>query len=303
MKSCFFSAVAIALLASCSGSEVDEVIDNGQPVAINLSGGVQATTVVSRAPITSGSKFTATVLGWEAADATPPAYTSEAKWNSTTEEITASSTAGKITLTAPQYYQSNGFKTYMKAISPVGTATGGIYTFAPVLATDGSVDVLVADAVSGDKVTPVGALAFKHALTQFNFEVKKGEGLGDDVKVTSITLKGAELPTAVNLNDNSLTSVAVSSISALTGGTTVIGDVEAPAGGNPVMVAPIAAANLTLDIVTSAGTFDGVKVTTTGDNFIAGTSYTITLTFQKKKIDTTASVADWVDGTGSGTVE
>lgn len=303
MKSCFFSAVAIALLASCSGSEVDEVIDNGQPVAINLSAGVQTATAVSRAPITSGSKFTATVLGWEAADATPPAYTSEAKWNSTTEEITASSTAGEITLTTPQYYQSNGFKTYMKAISPVGTATAGTYTFAPVLATDGSVDVLVTDAVSGDKVISVGALAFKHALTQFNFEVKKGEGLGDDVTVTSIKLKDVQLPTGVDLSNNSLKLGTATNISALTGGTTVIGASAAPAGGNPVMVAPIAAANLTLDIVTSAGTFDGVKVTTTGDDFIAGTSYTITLTFQKKKIDTTASVADWVDGTGSGTVE
>lgn len=302
MKSCFFSAVAIALLASCSGSEVDEVIDNGQPVAINLSAGVQTATAVSRAPITSGSKFTATVLGWEAADATPPAYTSDAKWNSTTEEITASPTASEITLTPLQYYQSNGLKTYMKAISPVGTATGGTYTFAPVLVTDGSVDVLVADAVSGDKVTPVGALAFKHALTQFNFEVKKGEGLGDDVTVTSIQLNDVQLPTGVDLSNNSLKLGAATKISALTGGTTVIGASAASAGA-PVMVAPIAAANLTLDIVTSAGTFGGVKVTTTGDDFIAGTSYTITLTFQKKKIDTTASVADWVDSTGSGTVE
>lgn len=302
MKSCFFSAVAIALLASCSGSEVDEVIDNGQPVAINLSAGVQTATAVSRAPITSGSKFTATVLGWETADATPPTYTSEAKWNSTAEEITASSTAADITLTPPQYYQSNGFKTYMKAISPVGTATTSTYTFTAPL-TDGSVDVLVADAVSGDKVTSVGALAFKHALTQFNFEVKKGEGLGDDVTVTSIQLNGVQLPTGVDLSNNSLKLGAATNISALTGGTTVIGASAAPAGGNPVMVAPIAAANLTLDIVTSAGTFDGVKVTTTGGDFMAGTSYTITLTFQKKKIDTTASVAEWVVGTGSGTVE
>lgn len=301
MKSCFFSAVVMALLASCSGSEVDEVIDNGQPVAINLSGGVQTATAVSRAPITSGSKFTATVLGWEAADATPPAYTSDAKWNSTTEEITASSIAGKITLTTPQYYQSNGFKTYMKAISPVGTVATSTYTFTAPL-TDGSVDVLVADAVSGDKVTPVGALAFKHALTQFNFEVKKGEGLGDDVTVTSIQLNDVQLPTGVDLSNNSLKLGAATNISALTSGTTVIGASAASAGA-PVMVAPIAAADLTLDIVTSAGTFDGVKVTTTGDDFMAGTSYTITLTFQKKKINTTASVADWVDGTGSGTVE
>lgn len=301
MKSCFFSAVAIALLASCSGSEVDEVIDNGQPVAINLSAGVQTATAVSRAPITSGSKFTATVLGWETADATPPAYTSEAKWNSTTEEITASSTAGEITLTPPQYYQSNGFKTYMKAISPVGTATGGTYTFATVLATDGSVDVLVADAVAGDKNTVASALAFKHALTQFNFKVKKGDGLGDNATITSINLNGVKLPTGVDLSTNALALGSATTIPALTGGNIVIGN-EAASAGAPVMVAPIATADLSLDIVTSDGTFAGVKVTTIGNNFKAGTSYTITLTF-KKKIEALASVEEWETGEGEGTVE
>lgn len=300
MKSCFFSAVAIALLASCSGSEVDEVIDNGQPVAINLSGGVQATTVVSRTPITSGSKFTATVLGWEAADATPPAYTSDAKWNSTTEEITASSIAGKITLTTPQYYQSNGLKTYMKAISPVGTVATSTYTFTAPL-TDGSVDVLVADAVAGDKNTVASALAFKHALTQFNFKVKKGDGLGDNATITSIKLNGVKLPTGVDLSTNALALGSATTIPALTGGNIVIGD-EAASAGAPVMVAPIATADLSLDIVTSDGTFAGVKVTTIGNNFKAGTSYTITLTF-KKKIEASASVEEWETGEGEGTVE
>ena len=57
MKTFVFSAVAMAVLASCTNSAIDDVVNNDEPVAIRLSAGVQANVVVSRAPITSVESF------------------------------------------------------------------------------------------------------------------------------------------------------------------------------------------------------------------------------------------------------
>ena len=65
MKTFIFSALALGMMASCSNTEVEgiDAVDNGEPVAIQLSAGVQTAATVSRALIENGSKFTATVLG------------------------------------------------------------------------------------------------------------------------------------------------------------------------------------------------------------------------------------------------
>lgn len=308
MKTFIFSALALGMMASCSNTEVEgiDAVDNGEPVAIQLSAGVQTAATVSRALIENGSKFTATVLGCEATDETQPTF-GTIDWNINTEEITASSTAVSFSLKTPQYYQSNGNKTWMKAISPVGTVSGSTYTFSSVLNAVGDTDVLVSKAVSGDKANPSVSLIFAHALAQFNFILVKGDGLEDNVKVTKITMKGVQLPTAVNLSDNSLVLAGANPIDAL--------DVDAEngtvitAGGaeikSSIMVAPIIATALKLDIETTAGNFTDVAVKPAAEatNFEAGTSYKISLTFRKKAVETEASVTPWKEGTGSGTVE
>ena len=67
MKTFIFSALALGMMASCSNTEVEgiDAVDNGEPVAIQLSAGVETTTGVTRAAIEDGNKFKAIVLGWE----------------------------------------------------------------------------------------------------------------------------------------------------------------------------------------------------------------------------------------------
>ena len=71
MKTFIFSALALGMMASCSNTEVEgiDAVDNGEPVAIQLSAGVQTNVVagLTRAAITGDAKFKATVLAWEAA--------------------------------------------------------------------------------------------------------------------------------------------------------------------------------------------------------------------------------------------
>ena len=49
MKTFIFSALALGMMASCSNTEVEgiDAVDNGEPVAIQLSAGVETTTGVT----------------------------------------------------------------------------------------------------------------------------------------------------------------------------------------------------------------------------------------------------------------
>ena len=121
MKTFIFSALALGMMASCSNTEVEgiDAVDNGEPVAIQLSAGVQTNVVagLSRAAITGADGvFVATVLGWEGSAAD---YSVAAKWNTTTNNISAQANGDVITLTEAEYYNpSKEVNTYMKAYYP-----------------------------------------------------------------------------------------------------------------------------------------------------------------------------------------
>lgn len=308
MKTFIFSALALGMMASCANTDVEGVVDNGEPVAIRLSAGVQQNVVVSRAPITgAGAKFKPTILGWEAE--TTADYTGT-PWNaSTTEDIAGNASDVSITLNPVQYYNANeAINTFMKAfyVSDNATVTVDndkkyIYTFEN---TDGSKDVLLSNVVSGNKTTTdILNFSFTHPLTQVSFKVVAGTGLVDGTTLTSITLKNAALPTGFDFSkEDPLTYEAAKDLAVSNITSTGIGSTAVTAG-NPVMIQPIS--DLKLDIVTSTGTFKDVPVVLTDKTtaLLAGTSYTITLTFSQKAITGTASVADWTSGEGGADVQ
>ena len=66
MKTFIFSALALGVMAGCSNTEIEDVVDSGEPVAITLNAGVETAVVVgTRAAIGTDELFKATVLGWE----------------------------------------------------------------------------------------------------------------------------------------------------------------------------------------------------------------------------------------------
>lgn len=310
MKTFIFSALALGMMASCANTDVEGVVENGEPVAIRLSAGVQQNVVVSRAPITTGEKFVATVLGWEAENTV--SYIADTTWMANTNEILASATGENVVLVTPKYYNPDTkVTTYMKAYSPVGTVKDGEYTFSTNVE-DGTQDVLISNEVTGSRsAADVKAFEFTHPLTQLQFAVKGGEGWTSGA-VKSIALKNVKVATGVNVANNSLiakdvASLAVSGIDATNGVavTKVADDVAGTNAGESVMIVPTTGDEIKIDITMIDGIkYEDITVTTTEATFTAGKAYTITLTFKNKNVSGTATVNEWVTGgQGSGTVQ
>lgn len=293
MKKIYFAILAVAALASCSKENVQEVNSN----EIKLHGAVNI--VSTKAVVGTSDNFTASVAAWEG-NATPD-YTTAAKWQ-TTSAISGGASNATLTLATTQYYNAdNGIKSYVKAWYPVGTPSTGVVTISN---TTGDVDVMYAAEISGSKLTNITApLTFNHLTTQLKFEAVADATLAAGTTLSSIKVKSVQIPTSLSLATEALGAAAeadyiVQGISA-----NVIGSTAA-AVGNPFMILPRTVTGLVLDVVTSTGTFNDVRVTIDTDtNLLAGKAYTITLTFKQGGISLTTSVTPWTSGIGTGEVE
>ena len=99
MKTFIFSALALGVMAGCSNTEIEDVVDSGEPVAITLNAGVETAVVVGRrAAIGTDELFKATVLGWEGDNVAD--YKVAPTWTAISSDIKASSeVTNNITLT------------------------------------------------------------------------------------------------------------------------------------------------------------------------------------------------------------
>lgn len=300
MKQTIILLLALVALASCSQSE-NEDIQSGSNVPVTLSAGMPTAIIRpdSRAVIETGNQFTAGVAGWETAGQVN--YSSR-PWY-TTAEIEASTAPQTVSLQSAQVYQAdNAIKTYMKAWHPDGQPTAeGKVTFTN---TDGSVDALLAGEVVGSKNDHTGkVLQFKHKTTQLKFKVVAEASLEAGTTLKEITVLGAELPTGFDLAADALTYAAA-------GALTVSGITDqeitgtATEAGQPVMIKPMTGNKVHLKIQTSAATFDDVVAAIDNDgNFLEGKAYTITLTFRQQAVGLTATVDEWISGSGSAEIE
>lgn len=296
--------VAAVLSSGCSkvGESEDPQPTPGTDRPIRLSAGLQA---VTKAAVSTGTSFTASVGGWESAGVAD--YGKAASWLSTAS-VTASESASDIALTPKQYYSQNGAeRTYIKAWYPQGTFSGGVVSFAgdANYRGDGTDDILLSGEVSGSALdAATRTLAFGHLTTQLRFTVQGDALFGTTTTVQSITLKGTGVPAGLDLRTNALvydasTGVKVPGIN----GTQTITEQVAPVG-EAVMVPPLAGNTFRIDVQTSDVTYRDVLVTVQDDaRTLPGKAYTIALTFAGYEITTQASVAEWdYTGTGSGDV-
>lgn len=300
MKKVFLSMLAVAALAACSNDD-NNVTDNDL-VPIRLGAGVE--NVVTKAPtdgpINISDQFEAGVGGWET-DATP-------EYKATTWYSTANVTASKdpvgINLTPGQNYNSSeDVETYIKAWHPAGEPTAeGTVTFTN---TKGNMDVMIADAVHGNKSTIItDALNFEHLTTQLIFEVKEGvEGVEEGTTLTSIEVQNAQLPTGINLTNNTVTYAAANNLMVdYTAASLEIGDVQKV--GKPMMIAPMD--KLEIIVTTNKTTYPKTQVEIAAADkakILAGNAYTITLTLGRTGIELKASVTDWIPASGSAVLQ
>lgn len=294
MKNTLLSILAVAAMVSCSNEKTPsddsisrEIKLNGAIVSVNTKGSIGAT-----------DNFTASIGGWESTG--NPIYTAAPTWQTTTS-ISGGAQNDDVTLATPQYYNAdNGIKTYVKGWYPAGTPVSGIVSFSN---TDGSVDVLYANAVSGSKLTPIASsLSFSHLTSQLNFEVVAGKGLAAGTTLTSITVKDVQAPVSLNLTNGSLGTETPKDylVQNITNNPTI--GKTALSVGNPLMI--LSGTTLKLKVVTSNATFDDVAVTLNQDaSLVAGKAYTIKLTFTQVGIVFSSSVSPWTNETGAGQVE
>lgn len=285
----------VTVLVGCSKNESSEVITD--PLAIRLNAGMQIT---SKAAVNNGTIFTASIAGWESSLAVN--YGVKRSWQ-TTSAIAASETAAGVTLAEPQHYsQNSAVKTYIKAWYPAGTLSDdGVVSFGG--AADGTVDVLLADEVSGSANDATNkTLAFSHPLTQVKFAVQGDADFGTTTKVKSITIKDAGMPTGVDLNTNTVSYTTTDLKVPEIDGTQSITETKTIIG-QPTMIRPITGSTFNIDIETTVATYRNVVVTVTDANLKAGKAYTITLSFASSGIIIKAIVTAWDDtGVGSGDI-
>ena len=318
MKKIILSMLALAALAGCSKSEEGTQGGNGGPeglVPIRLGSGVA---MVTKAPMTDATSFTAGIAGWE--NTATEDYAGNPTWSTTIQTVPPVPTKPQemdVTWTAQKYYNADeGTTTYMKAWYPAGTLSGTTVTFNN---TDASVDALLAPVVSGTKLTkdaPDKVLAFAHQTTQINFKVQAGEGLAAGTQIKTIKVKNTAVPasitlgnvtgsvdaTVVNYTGKSELDVPNIAVAEISQTATVVGD--------PLMVKPVddnTTVTLYIETVQADGTttaaiYDDVAQTTSDSKLTRGSAYTVTLTFKQAGISLEANITPWTEAMGQGEV-
>ena len=292
-------AATIAAMTACT-SESDPINEIPNPkdakVEIKLNAGVLG--VETKAAITTSSTFVATIAGWEGNAA--PSATTQPTWNTTTEAFSGGETNAEVKLTTPQYYNPNGEKTFIIGYYPAGTLKEGKVTF---INTKGDVDVMMTSIKDAGTRTSSSttAITFSHKLSQLKMNIKKDNSLNENVTLTSITVKNAEIPTGFDIATGEITYATATDININNINNAAINS-NLDSAGDAIMIRPISTKQITLDIVTDQGSFNDIPVTLNAEDTNGGTSYNIELTFKKKAVDVTATVTDWTPGTGTGDV-
>lgn len=297
-KTLFLLMLAVSILAACSKSYNEEnkgPIPSGKPVAIRLSSDIRvATGAGTKAAVTSGAA-TVQIEGWESSSTAD--YSQASTWQSTAS-VEVSGTAKNITLSPVQYYNADkNTKTYIKGWYPAVASANGTVTFSN---TDGTVDVLYAEEISGDNNNEVNQpLVFDHKSAQLIFKVVKGEGLAAGTKIKTIKVKNTAVPTSLTLSSNTVNYTDKTELEVPNITVAEIGETAAIAG-DPLMVRPeanLSSIKLYIETVkengATAATYDDVALTTSDGKLAEGAAYTVTLTFKQKSISSEASITPW----------
>lgn len=295
MKKFFYPAVALLAtsMIACTSENEPTLTDNDQPVEIKLSAKMTeyAVEVQSRAALNDFDESKYYFVRWDG----------ETQNLNTTPLAATIASGGAITFDATQYYKVNGDKAYFIGYYPEGTCSNGTVTFTGL---NGTQDILYAGEVSGDKTTPIAAQAivFNHKLAQLNFKFEKDASFTNNVSIAALKVNGTKLPESLNLADGELSFATTASPITVFDNKTYAADATPTEN---VMVQPVAGSDITIEI-TLDGIATPITITPTFSDatLVAGTAYTITLTFKQKSIDATAKMEGWkTTGTGSGEIQ
>lgn len=307
MKKIFMSMLALAALASCSSEEVlNEPVDNGERVPINLRAGVVQVE-------TKGAIESIPSSGLDNVVFVKSDNTSAMDWTNATKYTASIASGGAVTFTAGTlYYPINkDEKSFLVGYYPesIGTHANGTVTIGDAQFT-GQEDIMFATELSGSKGTPItGTAQFQHQLSQLKFTLTKGDGFDDTNKVKAITVKGTCKPTALDLKTGKLTYAATPAPLTITDNNGIAVSTDGTECTQTVLIQAVEASGSDLTITLDIELTDGTKIEDVAVSGItkptASQSHNVTLTFKQKEIAANAEISKWTPSsvTGTGTVE
>lgn len=216
-----------------------------------------------------------------------------------------------IVFTNPQYYQNNGYKTYLFGCHPTPTKTADNKLEWEL---DGSKDIIISNVQSGDKTTTGDGLTFTfdHQLTLLKFNVRFPDGTTKPgEQLTSITVKDQSSSVTYNPQatgtdaDPKLTfstTLQPMTTKALTNDQDIT---TSSISGGYLLVEPSAAEKeFKIEVKTQSGSGADLKEYTYSGtiNMAAAekTAYDVNLIIDQKQVSGTASVTNWIPGVGPG---
>lgn len=308
MKKILLPLCMLALFVSCTND--NEPGTGNAPVPIQVGGSIGMEATVTKAAINpddaNPAEFQAGIAGWESNAAAD--YSQAPKWETSLTLKAYKTVHSDYKVSTGQYYnQDEDINTYMKAWSPAGTLSGTTVTFPN---DNGTEDAMLAGIVSGNKTNEgtVHQLNFKHMTTQIKFEAKVDANLptGTSFNVTSLQLvKDAgngvtvDVPTGFDLTkgpdeDGAVTFTPKDAIT-MTTNTTISSTTDATSIDGGFLIKPCK--KIAVKAEASGVTYDAVVVDAPASGFVAGTAYTVTLTFSGAQILVTATVDEWTNAT------
>lgn len=308
MKKIFMSMLALAALASCSSEEVlNEPVDNGQRVPINLKAGVVQ--VETKGAVKDLAAGLTNVVFVKSDHATAMDWANATKYPASIE------TDGTVTFTenTPYYSTDENTKSFLTAYYMDGkgtlTISDGKVTIADADFT-GQEDIMFAKALSGTKTSVItDKVSFEHKLSQLKFTFKKGTGYDDTKTVKEITIKGTHKPTELDLKTGTLTYATTTSSLIVTDDSGAAVTQAGTEWSKTVLIEAVESSGTALSIKLDIELSDGTIIPDVTVNDISkpgiSESHNVTLTFQQKNITATAEIAPWTPSStnGTGTVE
>ena len=235
-------------------------------------------------------------------------------------EAVDSDAEGGLSFETTQYYPADGEKLYFYAYSPVCAAasdgdgyTAGTASGAPTVkyTITGQQDILWAKAddgtgkVSAGTVQPQPEFGFEHLLKRVRFKLVRGEGFGDGIHATRISITDCRTQASLDPISGTLTFSDERSPLSLAGNYAIQSAEQAAEISESLMCEPGPA--LSLEVEAQGITYRTLVTLTSSDGITAGgagVSHLVTLTFIGTQIVPEASIEPWKDaGETEGTIK
>lgn len=303
-KVSLYVAFLAALLSACSSDEGGPDVNESAEIRL----GATVNGAITKAPVTTGDKFTAAITAFEASSS--PYWTNTPSWqNSITLVASPEAGGNRVPLDVSKAYPASG-NVYMAAWYPNIASANGVVNFLMT----GTEDVMYGGIVSGSRQNPVTTpFTFGHLLTQLNFRVEATEEYlqaNPGKAIAKIEVIDGQYPRSMTIADGQLTYADKTQVPVVPGLAQYALSRNLEDVGEPLMIGALQ--TIKIKVYYSDGRSSDEIVINLADDTKkplaakAGYAHTIHLIFQGRNetvILATGSVSEWKTGeSGNGMV-